>query len=164
MPLLFCGRESTFNDFDATRQYLGSHGKPVAFYSDKAAVFRSNHPDPKDGDGVTQLGRALDDLNIDILCASSPQAKGRVERANSTRQERLVKELRLKGISSVDAANEFAPEFIADYNARFGKAPRNAFDAHRPVSGALQQIKDKQAKKDSEKLEKVRTKRERPLL
>ena len=133
MVLHFCNGESTFNYFDATRNYLDSHGKPVAFYSDKAAVFRINRPEPRGGDGVTQFGRALDDLNIDIICANSAQAKGRVERANLTLQDRLVKELRLNAVSSVDAANAFAPKFIADYNTRFGKAPSNAFDAHRPV-------------------------------
>ncbi len=133
MELFFCDAESTFNHFDATCKYLGNHGKPLAFYSDKAAVFRVNRPEPHGGDGVTQLGRALSDLNIDIIWPNSAPAKGRVERANLTLQDRLVKELRLNGISSVDAANAFAPGFVADYNARFSKAPRNGFDARRPV-------------------------------
>ena len=107
LQLYFCDGESTFNYFEATRRYLVSHGKPVAFYSDKASVFRSNRPEPQGGDGVTQFGRALDDLNIDIICANSAPAKGRVERANSTLQDRLVKELRLQGISSIEAANAF---------------------------------------------------------
>jgi hypothetical protein len=89
----------------STRRYLGSHGKPVAFYSDKASAFRSNRPEPGGGDGVTQFGRALSDLNINIICANSAPAKGRVERANSTLQDRLVKELRLQEISSIEAAN-----------------------------------------------------------
>jgi hypothetical protein len=125
--------ESTFNYFEAARGYLGKHGKPVAFYSDKAAVFRSNQPEPQGGDGVTQFGRALSELNIGIICANSAPAKGRVERANLTLQDRLVKELRLRSISTVEAANAFAPEFMADYNARFGKAPHNPHDAHRPL-------------------------------
>ncbi len=138
----FCDGESTFNYFEATRRYLVSHGKPMAFYSDKASVFRINRPEPQGGDGVTQFGRALDDLNIDIICANSAPAKGRVERANSTLQDRLVKELRLRGISSVDAANAFATEFVADYNGRFVKAPQNPFNAHRPVlaSEVLEEI------------------------
>jgi hypothetical protein len=78
-----------------------------------------NAKQPKGGDGTTQFARALDELNIDILCANSPQAKGRVERANQTLQDRLVKELRLRDISDVDAANAFAPEFIGDFNRRF---------------------------------------------
>ncbi|HZM11416.1 MAG TPA: ISNCY family transposase [Candidatus Limnocylindrales bacterium] len=133
MQLHFCDSESTFTYFEATRGYLDSHGKPVAFYSDKYSVFRVNQPEPRGGDGVTQFGRALNELNIDIICANSPAAKGRVERANLTLQDRLVKELRLQGISSIAEANAFAPTFLADYNARFAKAPSNAFDAHRPM-------------------------------
>ena len=131
--LYFCDGESTFNYFEATRRYLVSHGKPVAFYSDKASVFRSNRAEPQGGDGVTQFGRALSELNIDIICANSAPAKGRVERANSTLQDRLVKELRLQGVLSIEAANAFAPAFVADYNGRFAKAPKNPFNAHRPV-------------------------------
>lgn len=131
--LYFCDGESTFNYFEATRRYLVSHGKPVAFYSDKASVFRSNRPEPQGGDGVKQFGRALNDLNIDIICANSAPAKGRVERANSTLQDRLVKELRLQGSFSIESANALAPEFVADFNRRFAKAPRNPFNAHRAL-------------------------------
>jgi hypothetical protein len=72
-------------------------------------------------------------LNIDIICANTPQAKGRVERMNKTLQDRLVKEMRLRGISSMAAANAYAPEFMADYNRRFAREPMNAHDAHRPL-------------------------------
>jgi hypothetical protein len=82
---------------------------------------------------MTQFGRALHTLNIDIICANSSQAKGRVERANKTLQDRLVKELRLRGISTIAAGNELLPAFLADYNARFGKEPRNPKDLHRPL-------------------------------
>jgi hypothetical protein len=90
----------------------------VAFYSDKHSVFRVNAKDPKAGDGYTQFGRALSDLNIDIICANTPAAKGRVERANQTLQDRLVKELRLRGISTVDAGNAYLAEFGEDCNRR----------------------------------------------
>lgn len=114
--LYFAESESTFSYFNAMRGHLNAHGKPVAFYSDKAGVFRVNTPDPQGGDGFTQFGRALSELNIDIICANTPAAKGRVERANLTLQDRLVKELRLQGISDRDAANAFAPEFVDDFN------------------------------------------------
>lgn len=133
MRLHFCNAESTFSYFEATRGYVEQFGKPVAFYSDKATVFRVNAKEPRGGDGVTQFGRAMGDINVDIICANSAQAKGRVERANLTLQDRLVKELRLRDISSIDAANAFAPEFLADFNARFARAPHKAFDAHRPL-------------------------------
>ena len=81
MQLQFVESESTFAYFHATRAYLEVWGKPVAFYSDKHGVFRVNHQGALGGDGMTQFGRALHALNIDIICANSSQAKGRVERA-----------------------------------------------------------------------------------
>lgn len=133
MELRFVRSESTFDYFESTRSYLRRHGKPVAFYSDKAAIFRVNAKDPKAGDGYTQFGRAMFDLNIDVICANSPAAKGRVERAHQVLQDRLVKELRLRKLSDMGAANAFAPEFMADYNRRFGREPQSAHDAHRPL-------------------------------
>jgi hypothetical protein len=82
---------------------------------------------------MTQFGRALKALTIEIICANSSQAKGRVERANKTLQDRLVKELRLAGVSTMEAGNAFLPAFMADYNARFAKAPFNDKDLHRPM-------------------------------
>jgi hypothetical protein len=109
------------------------YGKPLAFYSDKASVFRVKKLSAAAGKGHTQFGRGLYELNIDGMCANTPAAKGRVERAHQTLQDRLVKELRLQGISTVDAANEFMPTFIEDYNRRFGKLARDRHDAHRAV-------------------------------
>src|SRR6266404_4719231 len=83
---------------------------------------------------MTQFGRSLHALNIDILCANTPQAKGRVERANKTLQDRLVKELRLQGISTIAAGNQLLAGFLADYNARFGKEPRNTKSIHQPLT------------------------------
>jgi len=133
MHVHFTGAESTFAYFEATREYLNRHGKPLAFYSDKASIFRVNRPDSVKGPGYTQFARALYELNIDGICANTPAAKGRVERAHLTLQDRLVKELRLAGICSIEAANAFMPGFIEAYDARFAKAPRNAHDAHRPL-------------------------------
>ncbi len=114
MELRFTHSESTFTYFAATRAYLERHGKPVAFYSDKASVFRINKPSATGGDGHTQFARVLFELNIEGICANSSQAKGRVERAHLTLQDRLVKELRLRNISTMEAANAFMAEFIAD--------------------------------------------------
>ena len=133
MHLRFVPTESTFDYFEATRAYLQRHGKPVAFYSDKHGVFRVNRKDAAGGDGMTQFGRALDQLNIDIICANAPQAKGRVERAHGTLQDRLVKEMRLAGISTIEAGNQFLPSFMEDYNRRFAKEPRSNKDLHRPL-------------------------------
>ncbi len=135
MQLRFVASESAFDYFRATGDYLRTHGKPVAFYSDKHSIFRVNNKDAIAGDGVTQFGRVLTELNIDIICANTPQAKGRVERAFGTLQDRLVKELRLAGISTIAAANAWLPGFMADYNTRFGRAPTNGKDLHRPIAG-----------------------------
>ncbi len=102
MALRFVASESAFDYFRATRAYLEAHGKPVAFYSDKHNIFRVNNGEG--GDRVTQFGRALESLNIDIICANTPQAKGRVERAFGTLQDRLVK-VRLAEIATIEAAN-----------------------------------------------------------
>jgi hypothetical protein len=133
MQLRFVPTESSFAYYEATRGYLEAHGKPVAFYSDKASIFRPVTKAEFNERGVTQFGRALYELNIDIMCANTSQAKGRVERANLTLQDRLVKELRLRGISTLKAANAFAPHFVADFNGRFAKSPRRDFNAHRPL-------------------------------
>ena len=131
--LQFVESESTFAYFHAARAYLEAWGKPVAFYSDKHGVFRVNHPGALGGDGMTQFGRALHALNIDIICANSSPAKGRVERAHKTLQDRLVKELRLAGAASLAQGNALLPGFIADYNVRFAKLPANSKDLHRPL-------------------------------
>src|ERR1700756_5094651 len=131
MELRFVPSESTFAYFEALKSYLQRHGRPVAFYSDKHSIFRVSREDAASGDGMTQFGRALSELNVEILCANTSQAKGRVERTHHTLQDRLVKELRLAGISSMDAANAFLPGFIAHYNARFAKAPAREKDLHR---------------------------------
>ena len=109
------------------------HGKPQALYSDKASVFRINNKNATGGEGETQFGRAMHELNIQTICAETSAAKCRVERAHLTLQDRLVKELRLKGISTMESANAFAEEFMNDYNRRFSKAPRQEFDVHREL-------------------------------
>ena len=111
--------------------YLGLHGRPVAIYSDKHSIFRVNHPD-KEGE-LTQFTRALKTLDIEPIHANTPQAKGRVERANQTLQDRLVKELRLQGIDTIEQANRFLPAFMEDYNRRFAVEPQHANGAHREV-------------------------------
>jgi len=132
--LLFVEQESFHNYARLVKAYFEHYGKPVAFYSDKHGIFRVNQVSVGTGEALTQFGRAMQDLDIAILCANSPQAKGRVERANQTLQDRLVKELRLQGISSMEQANTYLPEFIADFNQRFGVLPRSQHDAHRPLA------------------------------
>jgi Homeodomain-like domain len=135
MHLRFVPSESTLDYLRAVRSYVEAHGRPVALYSDKHTVFRVAGAGR---DGTTQLGRALAELNVDLICANSSQAKGRVERAHKTLQDRLVKELRLAGIATIEAANAFLPTFMADYNGRFGKEPRRPEDLHRPAPDAAE--------------------------
>ena len=134
MQLRFVPSESAFTYFEALKGYLETHGCPIAFYSDRHSIFRVPRKDAKGGQGMTQFGRALAELNIEILCASSSQAKGRVERVNRTLQDRLVKELRMAGVSSIEAGNAFLPGFIARFNARFAVAPARPNDLHRPLN------------------------------
>ena len=134
LELWFVPDETFFAYCEASRHYFERYGKPVAFYSDKHGIFRVNQEQTIGlGSGLTQFGRAMQDLDIQIICANSPQAKGRVERANQTLQDRLVKELRLRGISDMDAGNAYLPEFRDDFNRRFAVEPRSTHDAHRPL-------------------------------
>ena len=127
----FFAGETTEAYMETTRAHLAAHGRPVAYYSDRYGVFRVN----KKGREAepTQFTRALKTLDIEAIHAHSPQAKGRVERANRTLQDRLVKEMRLRGIDGMEAGNAYLPEFMADFNRRFAVAPRNPQDAHREV-------------------------------
>src|SRR5664280_713053 len=131
--LSFVPEESFFGYCGLLRQYLGAHGRPAGLYTDKHGIFRVNMPHAVSGDNLTQFGRAMLSLEIPILCANTPQAKGRVERVNQTLQDRLVKEMRLRRINNMQQGNAYLPEFIADFNARFAVQPRSALDAHRPM-------------------------------
>jgi transposase len=134
LELWFVPDETFFAYCEASRHYFECYGKPVAFYSDKHGIFRVNQPRPLGTtSGLTQFGRAMEELDIQIICANTPQAKGRIERANQTLQDRLVKELRLRGISDIDRANAYLPEFREDFNRRFAVQARSSHNAHRPV-------------------------------
>lgn len=126
LQLLFVASESFFS--------YCQYGKPVAFYSDKNSIFRVNIPSVGIGDALTQFGRAMQELDIQILCANSPQAKGRVERVIQTLQDRLPKEMRLRNISSMAEGNAYLPEFLQDFNTRFGEEPRSSVDMHRVLT------------------------------
>jgi hypothetical protein len=131
LQLRFVPQESTQGYFDATESYISRYGRPIAFYSDKHSIFRINTPEFDSANANTQFGRALKELDIDLICAHSPQAKGRVERANKTLQDRLVKEMRLEHIDTIEQGNNFLPSFIEKYNAKFAVEPASAVDAHR---------------------------------
>jgi hypothetical protein len=104
----------------------------LALYTDKHGIFRINHQGAKLGE-ETHVQRALRELDVELICANSPQAKGRVERANRTLQDRLVKELRLYSVSTIAEANRLLPQFLEFFNNRFSLAPRETHNAHRPA-------------------------------
>lgn len=133
--LKFVDAESTRNYFTSFRQYLEKYGKPMAFYTDRFTAFRVNND--KEGyrkQGLTEIGRACKELGIELICANSPQAKGRVERLFKTLQDRLIKEMRLRGISSIEAGNAFLEEYIEEHNRLFALKPIKTEDAHRAVT------------------------------
>jgi transposase len=135
VQLLFVESESFFSYDQAAEGYFRRCGKPVAFYSDnKNSIFRVNVPCTGAGEALTQFGRAMQELDIEIICANSPQAKGRVERVIQTLQDRLPKELRLRGISNMVQGNAYLSEFIADFNQRFAVEARSSVNAHRPLT------------------------------
>ena len=125
--------EDTWSYLGAVNDYILAHGKPLALYSDRYSVFRVNAREAQHGEASWQFGRALEELDIQLICAHSPQAKGRVERMNQTLQDRLVKQMRLQGISHMASANAMLPEFVAKLNAKFALPARNPQDAHRPL-------------------------------
>lgn len=132
--LKFVVSESTESYFKTLIEYLLINGKPKSFYTDRLNVFKINND--KTGyrkEGLTQVGRALKELGIELICANSPQAKGRIERLFSTLQDRLIKELRLKNISSIEDGNKYLPEFIKKYNEQFSVAARAKENLHEKV-------------------------------
>ena len=141
LHLEFVPSESTFALMAATRRYVMRHGRPLALYTDKAGVFRNNRRSRSKGRGVsktdtelgTQFTRALDELGIALICANTPQAKGRVERANGVLQDRLIKAMRLEGISDMTAANAYAERYMTAHNAKFARIPANLKELHRPL-------------------------------
>lgn len=139
----FSELETTQDYFALVEAYFLKYGLPLAFYVDRHSIFKVNTPtnssnrkkpnrdDPNEG--LTQFGRACRELNIELICANTPQAKGRVERVNQTLQDRLVKEMRLNSISSIEEANKFLPRFLNRFNQRFAKQPRRSIDMHRQI-------------------------------
>jgi len=124
--------------FQSVYGYLKKDGKPLAFYSDKNGIFRINQKKGgksgiEDSHGLTHFGKAMKELEIELIAANTAQAKGRVEKANLTLQDRLVKELRLRKINSIKKANKYLLVFMKEFNQKFKVKPKNLKDAHRPL-------------------------------
>jgi hypothetical protein len=119
-------------------QYLRRYGRPVEFYTDKASIFvttpKKNHPAREQEHAPTQIGRALRELGVGWIAAHSPQAKGRVERSFQTAQDRLVKGLRLAGVTTLEQANGYLEsEYLPEWNEKFTVVPASGDDAHRSL-------------------------------
>jgi len=134
LSMRFEPSETTQGYLRCLEDHLKTYGRPLAYYSDKHAIFKTTRKDCVDGRlADTQIHRALRELQIELICAHSSQAKGRVERANSTLQDRLIKEMRLRQISSIEEGNAYLNSFLSQHNKRFAVQAKNAADAHRPL-------------------------------
>jgi len=134
--------EGTLPAMDSFRRYIRKYGIPMSLYMDKHTTYKATGKptieDELNGtEPVSQFGRALEELGAQLIHAHSPQAKGRVERLFNTLQDRLVKEMRLRGISSIAEANEFLKEYLPVYNRRFARKAAQAENLHRPVPKGL---------------------------
>lgn len=127
----FVPAETTQSYQQILETHLGKYGKPKALYVDKHAIFLTS----REGKQFqkTHFARVLKDLGVELIFAHSPQAKGRVERVHGTLQDRLIKELRLQNISTIEEANTFLAGFIEEYNAKYGVNPRESADSHRAL-------------------------------
>jgi hypothetical protein len=145
--------ETTEGYLELLKDHLKRHGRPLSIYVDKHSVFRVNREELKKGIGITHFGRVVKELEIELICAHSPQAKGRVERKNGVMQDRLVKEMRLQGICTMERGNAFLPQFLKELNQRFGKEALSSEDAHRSLR-AQDDLKRIFMRKDKRKLSK----------
>lgn len=139
MDGLFVDYEGTWTLFEAVKHYLQTHGKPLAFYVDKHSTFKINRQatieeELKDKQAQSQFTRAMNDLGIEVIFANSPQAKGRVERLFETLQDRLVKELRLVGITDKNKATQyFRQRYLPQHNSKFAVLPKEKANLHRKL-------------------------------
>lgn len=138
----FYGYEGTLPFMDSFKRYIRKNGIPLSVYIDKHSTYKSaakpSIEDELNGiEPMSQVERALNELGVDVIHANSPQAKGRVERSFRTKQNRLIKEMRLKQISSAEEANKFLPEYLHKHNKKFAVKPIEKANMHRPVPKGL---------------------------
>ena len=142
----FYERETLAAALDLFRRYAAMKGLPISLYVDRAGIYRSDKEPTLEQElagerPLTQFGRAMKSLDVELILANSPQAKGRVERVNSTLQDRLSKAMRLAGISDITSANVFLDEsFLASFNQKFKVIAADKTDAHRAVVAKLDQV------------------------
>ena len=155
--LRFAPVESCKAYLETLREHVLAHGTPLAFYSDRHGIFRINAKDAAGGDGKTAFGRVVERLEIGLINALTPQAKGRVERANQTLQDRLVKEMRLRGIGSMEEGQAFLAAFMGLWNEKFAVEARDPRSAHRPWTRSGHELELMLASRDERTLSKALT-------
>lgn len=134
----FYGYEGTIPAMDSFRRYIRKYGMPLSIYLDKHTTYKSPakptlEEELQGIEPMSQFERAMEELNVKVIHAHSPQAKGRIERLFGTLQDRLVKEMRLRGITTVEEGNRFLKEYLPVYNKRFSVKPISGEDLHRPI-------------------------------
>ena len=129
----FYAGDTVVSHMDLLGRWLKAYGRPLALYTDRHSIFQAQKKGEPDAEGETQFGRALSELDAELIRANSPQAKGRVERSFGTDQDRLVKELRLAKAKTIAQANAVLDRLTPEHNRRFGVAAANPTDAHRPL-------------------------------
>lgn len=137
--MVFDDNEGIFAVFRFWKAYVEACGRPVAIYLDRFSTYKVNRKNAVDNaEFITQFQRAMNELGIKVICANSPEAKGRIERLFGTLQDRMIKEMRLVDIKTSIEGNEFIQKkYIPDHNKRFSVQARNANDAHRPLTDDL---------------------------
>jgi Integrase core domain len=160
----FVRHDTTEENMKLLQSYLEKFGRPLAFYTDKASIFRTAEKRKRDEPGVdkdpvemppTQIGRALQELGIVWIAAHSPQAKGRVERNFGTAQDRLVKGMRVAGVKTIEQANQYLEEsYLVWWERELTVEPANSDDAHRPLdkshnlAASLSHVETRQVRND----------------
>lgn len=134
----FYDYEGTIPAMDSFRQYIGKYGLPVSMYLDKHSTYKSTarptiEDELKNTEPASQFERSLKELGVRIIHANSPQAKGRIERLFETLQDRLVKEMRLQGIATIEDGNTFLKRYLPLYNRKFEVKPKKEGNLHRPL-------------------------------
>jgi hypothetical protein len=140
LAAVFVPVEATEAYMETLRRYIGKHGRPVALYADKHSIFYISDKEKLEEGELTQFGRVAKTLDIELIAAHSPEAKGRVERMFQVFQDRVIKEMRLAGVSSIEQGNAFLAGYLPVFNRRFAKRPRQPENAHRPVLHSKQDL------------------------
>jgi hypothetical protein len=139
----FCSYEGSLTAMSSFKDYIRKHGIPMSVYLDKHSTYKTTKkPTIEDElnniDPLSQFGRALGELRVELIHANSPQAKGRIERLFETFQDRVIKEMRLLNICSIEEANKFLEYYLPVFAKRFGVPPAKEGDLHRPLPKGIE--------------------------